>query len=63
MVFNSLTFLIFLPAVLAGYYLLPRRARTFWLLAASYVFYASWNVKYTALILISTGITYLSGLL
>ena len=63
MVFNSLTFLIFLPAVPAGYYLLPRRARTFWLLAASYVFYASWNVKYTALILISTGITYLSGLL
>lgn len=37
--FNSLAFLIFLPAVVAGYWLLPHRGRKYWLLAASYFFY------------------------
>jgi alginate O-acetyltransferase complex protein AlgI len=32
--------------VTVGYWLLPRRLRTWWLLAASLVFYASWNLGY-----------------
>ena len=63
MVFNSLTFLIFFPIVLVVYLVLKGKLRTYWLLVASYYFYASWNVKYTVLILISTIITYLSGIL
>ena len=34
-----------------------------WLLAASYYFYMSWNARYALLILLSTAITYASGLL
>lgn len=41
MVFSSITFLfVFLPIVLAGYYLLPRRWRFAFLLLTSLVFYA-----------------------
>lgn len=63
MVFNSLTFLIFFPIVLGIYYIIPKRLRVYWLLAASYYFYAFWNVKYTLLILASTVVTYATGLL
>lgn len=63
MVFNSLGFLIFFPIVLAIYFVIPRKIKTYWLLIASYYFYASWNVKYAVLILISTVVTYFSGIL
>ena len=62
MLFNSLKFLVFFPAVVILYYLLPKKARNFWLLAASYVFYMGWNAKYVLLLFTSTLITYLSGL-
>jgi D-alanyl-lipoteichoic acid acyltransferase DltB (MBOAT superfamily) len=38
MSFNSIPYLLFLPAVLAGYWLLPHRLQNFFLLAASYFF-------------------------
>ncbi len=63
MQFNSAHFLIFLPAVITGCFLLPGRLRKYWLLAASYYFYMSWNAKYALLILASTLITWISGLL
>ena len=62
MLFNSLKFLVFFPAVVILYYLLPKKARNLWLLAASYVFYMGWNAKYVLLLFTSTLITYLSGL-
>ncbi|MHC4985903.1 MAG: hypothetical protein ACYTFO_07080, partial [Planctomycetota bacterium] len=40
MFFNSLAFAIFLPIVLAGYYMLSRRWQNVWLVAAGVVFYA-----------------------
>lgn len=46
MLFNSLSFLVFLPVVVAGYYLLPERARWAWLLAASCYFYAAFVPAY-----------------
>ncbi|WP_026653830.1 MBOAT family O-acyltransferase [Butyrivibrio proteoclasticus] len=63
MLFNSTSFLLFFPIVTIIYFLLPSKGRTLWLLAASYYFYMSWNVKYAVLILTSTVITYVSGIL
>ena len=62
MLFNSVSFLIFFPIVVLVYYCLPEKLRKFWLLAASYYFYMSWNAKY-AIIFISTVITFAGGLL
>lgn len=59
MLFNSTSFLLFLPIVLVIYYLLPRRIRQIWLLAASYYFYMNWNAVYGLLLL---GVTFLSYL-
>ena len=61
MSFDSLTYFLFLPAVLALHWLCPARCRWIVLLAASYVFYASWNVSLSLLILGVTGVTYLAG--
>ena len=63
MLFNSVSFFVFFPVVLAVYYLVPRSLKQVWLLAASYYFYMSWNAKYAVLILVSTIATYVSGLL
>jgi D-alanyl-lipoteichoic acid acyltransferase DltB (MBOAT superfamily) len=63
MLFNSIDFLIFFPLVVVVYYILPRRVKYLWLLGASYYFYMCWNAKYAILILTSTIVTYLSGLL
>lgn len=62
MLFNSVQFLIFLPIVALLYYLMPRKARSFWLLVVSYYFYMCWNPKYAVLIAISTVVTYFSGI-
>ncbi len=62
MLFNSVQFLVFLPIVALLYYLMPRKARSTWLLVVSYYFYMCWNPKYAVLIAISTVVTYLSGI-
>src|SRR6266404_2476401 len=43
MVFNSLTFLIFLGIVLLLYYRLGQRGQNWMLIAASYLFYGWWD--------------------
>ena len=58
MSFDSLAFLIFLPLVTALHWLLPHRFRWVLLLAASLVFYASWNVPLTLLLIGVTAVTY-----
>ncbi len=63
MLFNSIDFLVFFPIVVLVYYLIPNRIRHYWLLLASYYFYMSWNAKYVFLILFSTVVTYLCGIL
>lgn len=63
MAFNSVDFLIFLPLVVLGYYIMPKKIKNLWLLIASYYFYMCWNAKYAVLILASTVITYLSGII
>ena len=61
--FNSLSYLVFLAVNILVYYLLPGRFRNYQLLLSSYFFYMCWNPKYALLMLFSTGITYLCGLL
>lgn len=63
MLFNSVDFLIFFPIVVFIYFIIPKKIRYIWLLAASYFFYMGWNAKYAILIALSTLITYLSGIL
>ena len=63
MQFNSLSFLIFFPIVVAVYFVIPKKWRSVWLLVSSYYFYMSWNAKYAVLIGASTLITYGSAVL
>lgn len=63
MLFNSLSFGYFLPVVFALYWIAPHRFRWGVLLAASYFFYMSWNVKYVVLILFTTAVSYVAALL
>ncbi len=63
MLFHSLEFLIFFPVVVFVYFIIPKKLKIFWLLAASYYFYMSWNIRHTVLIAFSTIVTWVSGLL
>lgn len=63
MVFNSISFAIFLPIVFALYWWLPHKVRWILLLISSYYFYMSWNPKYVVLIFFTTVISYLAALL
>ncbi|MGI6315455.1 MAG: MBOAT family O-acyltransferase [Christensenellales bacterium] len=56
--FNSYSYLIFLPTVVIGYYLLPKKIRWVLLLLASYFFYACWDVRFAGLMLLSTTVEY-----
>ena len=62
MLFNSLKFMVFLPAVLVLYWALPHRFRKYLLLAASYYFYMCWKPEFIVLILFSTAVNYFCAL-
>lgn len=62
MLFNSLSFAIFLPIVFLIYWAVPHKVRWVILLVSSYYFYMSWNVKYVILILFTTFISYACAL-
>ncbi|MCP4310803.1 MAG: MBOAT family protein [Bacteroidetes bacterium] len=63
MLFNSLQFIFFFPIVVALYFVLKPKYRWVLLLLASYYFYMCWNYKYVVLIITSTLIDYVSGIL
>lgn len=63
MSFISFNFLLFFPFVVLIYHIIPCKLRNLWLLLASYFFYMCWNARYALVILFSTIVTYLSGLL
>ncbi|CDC20779.1 alginate O-acetylation protein [Eubacterium sp. CAG:274] len=54
MLFNSLTFIIFLAVVLVLYYTLPQKLKWIMLLIASCIFYMGWRAELIILIVIST---------
>ena len=63
MLFNSVSFLIFFPIVVMGYFLIPEKLKNHWLLIASYYFYMSWQPVYALLILFSTITTFYCAVL
>jgi len=63
MLFNSFAFLIFFPAVVLLYFLLPHKFRWLFLLLASYYFYMNWKPVYAILIFASTVVTWSCGLI
>ena len=65
MLFNSIEFLLFLPATFIVYWFVLKRnlkAQNIFLLGASYFFYGWWDYRFLALIGISTLIDYFIGL-
>ncbi len=64
MTFTSLAFLLFLPTVLLAYWLLRfRRPQNVLLVAASYFFYGWWDYRFCFLMLASSLVDYVLGLL
>lgn len=63
MSFFSFKFLAFLIIVFIIYYLLPQQLKKIWLLITSYVFYASWSLKYTLVLCLITAVSYTTPLL
>lgn len=63
MLFTSGTFIAFLIVVVSLHWLIPRRMRPGFLLAASYFFYGYWNPPFLLLIIALTGANYGIGLL
>ena len=62
MVFSSITFLfLFLPIVLAVYYIVPEKAKNIILLIASILFYAWGEPVYIVLMLLSIILNYFCG--
>lgn len=65
MLFNSLSFIIFLPIVFTLYWLLNNKDRKFQnilLLISSYYFYACWDPRFLFLLIFSTALDYYTGL-
>lgn len=65
MLFNTIEFAVFFLIVYGLYWALGRRfrAQNFMLLVASYVFYGWWDVRFLFLIVISTAVDYIAGLM
>jgi alginate O-acetyltransferase complex protein AlgI len=64
MLFNSITFVVFYVAVFALYWLLRARGpQNVLLLVASWIFYGAWSWKFLLLLIASTVLDYVCGLL
>ncbi len=63
MSFNTLEYILFFLAVVCAYYILPNKCRNPLLLAASYFFYAVYDIPLVAFLLLCTLATYGIGLL
>lgn len=64
MIFNSISFVIFLPIVFLLYWLVFNKNRKFqnlFLLASSYFFYACWDWRFLFLLIFSTGLDFFTG--
>ena len=58
MLFNSVSFAIFMPIVFALYWLVPQKFKWFILLVSSYYYYMSWGPQYAIWIVLTTLISY-----
>lgn len=65
MLFNSLSFLLFLPIVFTIYWWVNKKSlqlQNFLLLVASYFFYACWDWRFLFLLIFSTALDYYTGI-
>lgn len=65
MIFNSISFLIFLPVVFAIYWILSRKLKwqNAFVVVASYFFYGWWDWRFLFLIAFTSACSYFSGIL
>lgn len=65
MLFNTIEFAVFAIVVFYAYWALRRhlRLQNALVVVASYIFYAYWDWRFLSLLLVTTGATYLSGIL
>lgn len=61
MIFNSVTFLVFLSLVLLLFWLLPHRARLWMIFSSSLMFYGFWRPEFVVLMLLSAGTDYVAA--
>lgn len=61
MIFNSVTFLVFLAIAVGLYWVLPRRPRLWMLFFASLTFYGFWRVEFLPVMLASTVVDYIAA--
>jgi len=62
MIFNSLTYVLFLIIVSCLYWVLPRGSRLWMLLTASLLFYGFWNFNFIPLLFVSIVVDFLAAL-
>ena len=65
LLFNSLAFGAFMPIVFILYWILqkgPLKLQNFFLIAASYAFYAYWDYRFLSLVIVSSVVCYVAGL-
>ena len=63
MLFTSVHYLVFLPVIAAVYFALPQTGRRYWLLAASFYFYAVFSIPLTLLLVYATALNYSAALI
>ena len=62
MIFSSIDFLLFFLALIAALWLAPKRLHSWVLLIFSYLFYATWDVRFLLLLWFVSGVGYACGL-
>lgn len=62
MVFNSVTYVVFLVLVLLLYWWLPHRARLWMLFVSSLAFYGFWRFDFLAIMVFSAGLDYVAAI-
>lgn len=60
--FLSPAYFAFFPVAAAGYFLIPRQGKNFWLLGCSWFFYLCAGAEYVPFLLLTTLLTYFAGL-
>ena len=62
MIFNSVTFVIFLIIAVSMYWVLPRRSRLYFIFLSSLTFYGFWRWEFLSIVLLSTFLDYFVSL-
>lgn len=59
--FNSVNYMIFLPIVVLGYFIVPKKIKNIYLLAVNYYFYFCNEVRFFLLMPVLTAAAYFCG--